>query len=69
MPDEAWSRSTESDYDAVMNEINDELNSPNDLSVHRLLKYDEFDPWGPDMIKPFLAAYQRVRGILVSFFL
>jgi hypothetical protein len=27
--DEAWSRSTESDYDAIMNEINDELNPIN----------------------------------------
>lgn len=71
MHDEAWSQSTESDYDAMMNEINDELQSPigqNELSVNVTLKHSERDDWGPNMIKPFLAAFQRVRGILVSHF-
>ena len=71
MLDEAWSQSTESDYDAIMNEINDELKSPrgrNELSVIQSLnKQTTVDSWGPDMIRPFLAAFQRVRGILVSF--
>lgn len=61
--EDAWSRSTESDYDAIMNEINDELMKPNELSINLSNSHDY---WGPDMIKPFLAAFQRVRGILVS---
>ena len=43
-----------------MNEINDEL----DPMMHPGALRD--DPWGASMIKPFLAAFQRARGILVS---
>lgn len=53
--DEAWSRSTESDYDAIMNEINDELNPINQFEGGP--KTNRTDPWGLDMIKPFLAAF------------
>jgi hypothetical protein len=53
--DDAWSRSTESDYDAIMNEINDELNPIHNFEGSPKNKKD--DPWGADMIKPFLAAF------------
>jgi len=53
--DDEWSRSTESDYDAIMNEINDELNPISDFEGVTKNKRD--DPWGADMIKPFLAAF------------
>ena len=52
--DDAWSQSTESDYDALMNEINDELVKPDEFSTFQRSKGDL---WGPDMIKPFLAAF------------
>ena len=50
MLEDAWSRSSESDFEAYMNEISDDLRSPlskNYNSLRQTLKHRTIDPWGP----------------------